>query len=208
MRGGSLTEDDKQFAACLAAPPDSDAIGVGTPEFSLQRMASLSALQRTPASARGDEGAPATPASAVRARGGGGELLRSPSLQQTEKKKQRAAGMHGGMRQDSIGVDSPAALEEEGDDAYTTPDVTTPRGRAAVAARAAEAARPQGLFAGTGDAVAALVGVGYLILSAARFDRRAPGAVERLSTGLRRMTAQRTASMAQQLTATPEAAGA
>jgi hypothetical protein len=45
---GNLTEDDKQFAACLAAPPEPDAISALTPTFSLQRMASIGALQRSP----------------------------------------------------------------------------------------------------------------------------------------------------------------
>ncbi|KAI8464853.1 MAG: hypothetical protein J3K34DRAFT_525846 [Monoraphidium minutum] len=205
IKAGHLTEDDKQFAACLAAPPESDAIGAVTPEFSLQRMASLSALQRTPPLATREATqpatAPATPAAAAR-RGAGGELLRSPSVQ-PETNKKRAKGLHGGARQDSVGADNPFGFETPREDDTmadadaATPGASTPEGRAALAAAAAAAAataaaaaaaRPWQLFAGADDAVAALVGVGYLLMRAARFDRRTPRAVEHLSSELRRLS--------------------
>jgi hypothetical protein len=46
---------------------------------------------------------------------------------------------------------------------------------------------PQGeLLNSCGDAVAALVGVGYFLLSTTRFNRSFPSAVKRLSSELRR----------------------
>lgn len=194
---GELTEDDKQFAACLAAPPDSDAIGSTTPEISLQRMASLNALQRTPSlAARGEEAStptPLTPSSAIKR---GSELLRSPSIQ-TEKKNKKGPGTYGGMGTGSGPIsDAVVGLEDlESAAAAAAPaDVSTPAGRAAAAAAAAERQQQWSPFEGCGDVVSALVGTGYLLMRAAGFSQQAPKAVERLSTGLKRMSMRRAAS--------------
>jgi len=223
-----MTEDDKQFAACLAAPPDSDILIFNTtPELSLQRMASISAVQqRTPSSlaARGDE-QPSTPAT----KRGGGELLRSPSVQQSDNKKgKKVAGTQGGMRRDSgqladALIQAAMEGEEEGAGAglgggggggggagaraqWDATGLSTPGGRAALAAAASVGGRAvvvggsgglplaqeqpplTQLFDGCTNAVAALVGTGYLLLQAAGFNRRAPQAIDGLSSGLKRMS--------------------
>lgn len=54
----------------------------------------------------------------------------------------------------------------------------------------------QQIFEGCVDAVAALVGTGYLLLQAARFDQRAPAAVGQLSCGLKRLSISSNASTA------------
>jgi hypothetical protein len=187
---GELSEDDKQFAACVAAPPDADVVGGTTPEFSLQRMASVRALQSSPSlAARGDEAA--TPA----AKRGGGELLRSPSVKQTDKKSKKAAGAPGGMRRGSGAVEDDLLADMDVDGANRSPAAGAAAAVAASAAAARTAPRgaPQHPLAALfqGDAVAALVGTGYLLLRAAGFDTRTPHAVERLSLGLRRQSVER-----------------
>jgi hypothetical protein len=176
---GELSEDDKQFAACLAAPPDFDAdlaAGGATPGLSLQRMASIRVLQ-SPSLAARDSGL--TPAASA-AKRAGGELLRSPSVQHSDKKNRRGAPAPGGVRRGSGAVDDALAAME--------PESPAPAGAAAAAAGAA----PDPLAAlFQGDAVAALVGTGYLLLRAAGFDRRTPAAVGRLSVGLRQQSVER-----------------
>jgi hypothetical protein len=181
---GELTEDDKQYAACIAAPPEFDAApGHLDSAVSLQRMASISALQtaRLPGI---KEAGPATEA----ARGAGsvraGELLRMPSIQ-SEKKDKKAEG----WRKDATANpgDDAGAAAGAGGGAATRPSVTTPEGRAALAALAREAAARESAIWGCRDPVAALVGAGYLLLRATGFSRRAPAAVE----GLRRMASVR-----------------
>jgi hypothetical protein len=197
-----LTETDKQFAACLAAPPDFDAAGNLDPAMSLQRMASVGALQHS-------EFSPArTAAAAAQAQqqqlpgGGGGssavkpgELLRMPSVQQTKKdKKPDGWRSHDGVSPDPAGLTSegsgvPQQLPAAAAETRGWPSVSTPEGRAELAALAREAdrARQWQLFHGCRDAVAALVGTGYLLLQAAGFSRRAPAAVDGFSSGLRRL---------------------
>ena len=200
-----LSEDDKQFAACLATPPDFDAAGSLEPAMSLQRMASLSVLQRADIAAAvreargGGGGAAAAPelaaaakpsSAAARADGGngnGGTLLRMPSVQVDKKDKRVQALTKGGGAGDNGEAD--AAEQAGGAGGAAWPSVSTPEGRAALAALAREAsARGQWqLFHGCGDAVAALVGCGCMLLRAARFSRSAPTAVEALAGTLRRM---------------------
>lgn len=186
-----LSEADKQFAACLAAPPDFDAIG--DPSFSLQRMASISAMQRaspqfTSAARGAEQQAPQQQAGSEALRPGRpGELLRMPSIQseKTDKKVQ-------GWRKDLSNPGEGAAAADEGFGAGGggVPSVSTPEGRAALAAMAAAAQRRHrwAPFEGCTDIVAALVGTGYLLMRAARFSQRAPRVLDRLSTGLRRMS--------------------
>ncbi|GBF98321.1 hypothetical protein Rsub_10984 [Raphidocelis subcapitata] len=222
---GELSEVDKQFAACLAAPPDFDAAGAFGPEVSLQRMASLSALQRSPslAAARAEEEA-ATPTAA---RGGaaagrhGGALLRSPSVQpDSEKKTKKALPAAGGMRRDSAGEGLIQSVSE-----YEAAAAASAAAAGAAAAQLPRTPPRQALppppppspsplpplagqlFAACDDAVAALVGCGYLLLRAARFDARAPEALSRMTMGLRRVSLARRSSAASELAAAAALAG-
>jgi hypothetical protein len=150
-------------------------------------MASISALQtaRLPGGGGAPEPAAATEAAGVKAaRGGGGsELLRMPSIQ-TEKKDKKAQGWRKDLSA-TAGADEAAAAAAGGG---AVASVSTPEGRAVLAALARDAAaRERVLFHGCKDLVAAMVGAGYLLLRAARFNRGAPAAVE----GLRRMSSLR-----------------
>jgi hypothetical protein len=218
VEGKLSSESDKQFAACLAAPPDFDAAPAG-PEFSLQRMASLGALLRPQGggaaqaaqAAHGQQEAQVEPAGTL-SRGSGAarsaELLRTPSVQ--VQKKAKKADWRGDLSPSDGRAEPDAAQGDQGAAAAAArPDVATRQGRAAIAAAAAAAkaagGAPWQALEGVEDAVAAMVGVGYLLMRAAGFSRLAPHALGRLTTGLRR-----TASVQQgrQLEAWPTAASA
>ncbi|KAI8474306.1 MAG: hypothetical protein J3K34DRAFT_465786 [Monoraphidium minutum] len=215
----ALTEADRQFASCIAAPPDFDAApgGVGQ-QAGLSRMLSLGALQRSASAAGGASGGGAAaaqpPGGAARARAGqGAELFKSPSVAREEEQKEgrRRATSPGGARGGSL-----SAAGCEGCDGFAASGGGAAEVGAAAAAAALAAAgggprrvwtsegpgaggaapgaggdeeTPQAqLLAYCGDAVAALVGVGYLLLVAGRFSRAAPRAVGRLLAELRRLS--------------------
>ena len=162
-------------------------------------MASLSAVQRTPQAAATPGGAAAAPL--ARRHGTAGELLRSPSIQQqdSQKKAKRAQSIGGGvgagaggMRRDSLGAsigEEALAAAAEADGGGGAAAAATPAAAAAAepapagpaAAAQARGAPPGACLLGQcGDAVAALVGAGYLLLSAVGWDRRTPRALSRL----------------------------
>jgi len=206
IEGQLASEADKQFAACLAAPPDFDAAGATDPTVSLQRMASISVLQRNSpalAAARAEQpGGGAAPAvtnikTATTTTNKPGELLRMPSIQQ-EKRNKKAEGWRKGAGDGGL-----TGLASEGSGAPggagdRWPSVSTAEGRAAIAelTRQAQEAGQWQLFYGCTNAVAALVGTGYLLLRAAGFNRRAPQAIEGLSSGLRRWSSLPVGSLA------------
>lgn len=188
--GGGVQQSAKQRvntpprsrAPSLAAPPDFDTAA------SLQRMVSVSALQRSQlaSAARGEAGGEAPGARSARAQGGG-ELLRVPSMQPADSEKtKRAPASDGPSPEGSGGGDERAGA---GGGGPAGPSVSTREGRAALAALAREAHSrgADALWRGCGDPVAALVGAGYLLLRAGGFRARAAAAVGGLAGGLRRM---------------------
>ncbi|GBF96146.1 hypothetical protein Rsub_08894 [Raphidocelis subcapitata] len=171
----SLAEDDKQFAACLAAPPDMEELQNPAEGLSVQhrliRLASLAANLQTAPSLAAQPSA-ALSRSAPSTTGGDGKLQ---LVERTSSDRRRAAPGPGRQRSGADDGDAARALSGGGGHEWDPLEGKWQRQQhhhqqqgshqpaAAAAGLETDGGAGAPLLASCGDAVAALVGVGALL---------------------------------------------